>query len=237
MSFNIGLPNITGTTPAEQIQQLNSYLYRMAEQLNWALNTIESSVNGNTSPAVKFEQSEDVSSNEAEDTFNSIKALIIKSADIVKAYEETIIEDFNGTYFADSDFGTYLEETSRSIEENSKGVSEVYTLKETIVPRVDGLEEETRTTNAYIKRGYLGNDEGKEVYGVAVGETDENGAYKRYAWFTAERLTFFDENDTKVAYIGNGCLYIVGKSVFLGELQLGEYKMDTADGLAFTWIG
>lgn len=234
MAINIGLPCITGTTPAEQIRQLNSYLYQMAEQLNWALSAIETP-NGDAS-AVKIEQSESISPKEAEDTFNSIKALIIKSADIVKAYEETIMTDFNGTYFADSDFGTYLEKTSLSIEENSKGVNEVYTLKETIVPKVDGLEEENRTTNAYIKRGYLGNDDGKEVYGVAVGETDENGVYKRYAWFTADRLTFFDENDTKVAYIGNGCLYIVGRSVFLGELQLGGYIADTSDGLAFTWI-
>ena len=236
MSFNIGLPNITGSSPTEQIRQLNSYLIQMAEQLNWALNTIETSANENTSSAIKFEQSEDISPKEAEDTFNSIKALIIKSADIVKAYEETIMEDFNGTYFADSDFGTYLEQTSRTIEENSKGVNEVYTNVQTITNKVGGLEEETRTTNAYIRRGYLGNDDGKEVYGIAVGETDEKGVYRRYAWFTADRLTFFDENDTKVAYIGAGCLYILGKSVFLGEVQFGGYKADTFDGLAFTWI-
>ena len=239
MSFNIGLPNITGTNPAEQIKQLNSYLFQMAEQLNWALNTIETSVGGNTSSAVKIEQSEDISPKEAEDTFNSIKALIIKSADIVKAYEETIMEDFNGTYFADSDFGTYLEQTSRTITENSKDVYEVYTNVQTITNKVGKLEDENRTTNAYIRRGLLDYDkeDGSAIYGIEVGETNENGTFLKYARFKSDRLSFYDANNTEVAYIGAGCLYILGKSVFLGEAQFGGYKADTSDGLAFTWIG
>lgn len=238
MSFNIGLPNITGSSPTEQIRQLNSYLIQMAEQLNWALNTIETSANESTSSAIKFEQSEDISPKEAEDTFNSIKALIIKSADIVKAYEETIMTDFNGTYFADSDFGTYLEQTSRTIEENSKGVNEVYTNVQTITNKVGKLEDENRTTNAYIRRGLLDydKDDGSAIYGIEVGETNENGTFLKYARFKSDRLSFYDANNTEVAYIGAGCLYILGKSVFLGEVQFGGYKADTSDGLAFTWM-
>jgi hypothetical protein len=186
---------------------------------------------------------EEISPEEAEETFNSIKALIIKSADIVRAYEESIKSDFNGEYFADSNFGTYLDETSRSIEENSKGVTEVYTNVQTITDKVGGIEEDVRITNGYIKRGYLGDDKetGKAVYGIAVGETDTNGVYRRYAWFTADKLTFFDENDYDVAYIGNGCLYILGTSRFIGDVffggREGVYKADTSDGIAFTWIG
>ena len=172
MGININLPNITSTTPDGKIQQLQSYLYQMAEQLNWALSTIETEgSNVASSSAIKFEQSEGVTQQEAEETFNSIKALIIKSADIVKAYEETIMKDFNGSYFADSDFGTYLEQTSRSIEENSKGVTEVYTNVQTIEGKVENIENETLTTNTYIKKGFLDYDKktGEAIYGVAVG--------------------------------------------------------------------
>lgn len=217
--------------------QMQSYMHQLVEQLNWALNVVVDAQSGNTSNVVINKPSEDVSPKEAEDAFNSIKALIIKSADIVKAYEETIKTDFNGEYFADSDFGTYLEQTSRSIAENSKGVTEVYTNVQTITDKVGGIEEDVRKTNAYIKKGYLGDDDGKAVYGVAVGETDENGAYKKYAWFTADKLTFFDESGNPVAYIGNGCLYILGTSRFIGDVYFGGYKADTSDGLAFTWIG
>lgn len=238
MSIDLRYPNITGKTEAEQMAQMRSYLHQLVEQLNWALNAAESYQGGNTSAPVVVNGN--VPANEAQETFDSIKALIIKSADIVKAYETTIISNFNGKYFADSDFGTYIEETNRKVEENSKGVTETYTRVESIDSRVESVEDEVNTTNAYIKRGLL--DDGS--VGIEVGET-KDGSYHRYAQFTAERLTFYDVNRNPVAYIGAGdadksdtnCLYVTGKAVFLGEIQLGGYKTDTTDGLAFTWIG
>lgn len=223
--------------------QMQSYMHQLVQQLNWALNTIGDAQSGNTSNVVVNTSSKEISPKEAEDTFNAIKALIIKSADIVSAYEETIYSDFNGKYFADSDFGTYLEETKHSIEENSKYTEDVYTNVRTITDKVNGIEEDVRTTNTYIKKGYLGDDKdtGEAVYGISVGETDQSGVYRKYAWFTADKLTFFDEGDNPVAYIGNGCLYILGTSRFIGDVffvgREGTYKADTSDGLAFTWIG
>ena len=233
-------PNIQGKTEAEQLVQMKSYLHQLVEQLNWALNTVESAQGGNTS-AVVYQQGEPSTAQEAESTFNSIKALIIKSADIVKAYETTIFADFNGKYFADSDFGTYLEETSRTVSENSKDVTETFKRVETIDSRVEGVEDEVKKTNAYIKRGLLSNGE----YGIEVGETSDDGVFRHYARFTSEKLSFHDVNGNPVAYIGAGsadkddtnCLYVTGKAVFQGEIQLGGYKTDTSDGLAFTWIG
>ena len=238
MSIDIRFPNITATTAEGQMAQMQSYMHQLVQQLNWALNTIGDAQNGNMSNVVTNGSEKDISSEEAEDTFNSIKALIIKSADIVKAYEETIMTNFNGKYFADSDFGTYMEETSRSVEENSKGVNEVYTNVQTISGKVEGIEDELRETNAYIRRGVLDYEtDGSAIIGVEVGETNENGAYLKYARFKADRLSFYDANSEEVAYIGAGCLYILGKSSFLGEMQLGGYKIDTSDGVAFTWIG
>ena len=220
---------------------MQSYMYQLVEQLNWALSTVESAQGGNTSAPVVYKQSEPATPQDAQDTFNSIKALIIKSADIVKAYETTILTNFNGKYFADSDFGTYLEETSRAVEENSKGVTETFTRVEAIDSRVEGVEDENRITNAYIRRGLLNNGE----YGIEIGETSEDGIFRQYARFTSEKLSFHDINGNEVAYIGAGtsdkddtkCLYVTGKAVFLSEIQLGGYKTDTSDGLAFTWIG
>lgn len=238
MSINIRLPNITAQNDTGKLAQVQSYMYQLVEQLNWALNTIETASPGTTHPTVIVQQGETLSPKEAEDTFNSIKALIIKSADIVMAYEKTIMTNFNGKYFADSDFGTYIEETNRVIEENSKGVTESYTNIQRITTDLEGLEDEVRTTNAYIKRGLLDHDSnGNAIYGLEVGETAENGSFSKYARFTADKLSFYDAYGYEVAYIGAGCLYIVGKSVFLGEVQFGGYNADTSDGLAFTWIG
>ena len=230
---------------------MQSYMYQLVEQLNWALSAVDSAQSGNASAPVVYQQGEPSTAQEAENTFNSIKALIIKSADIVKAYEETILTNFNGTYFAESDFGTYIENTNRAILENSKGVTETYANIQTITNKegtgtLDKLEEDVRTTNAYIKRGHLYyDDSGKSVVGIEIGETSEDGTFRQYARFTSEKLSFHDINGNEVAYIGAGdadtedtnCLYITGKAVFQGAINFNKYAMDTSDGLAFTWIG
>lgn len=242
MKIDIRLPNITASTEEGKIQQMQSYMIQLVQQLNWALNTVESAQSGTVAPGVVVHNGTDADSQSAVNTFNSIKALIIKSADIVKAYEQTIISNFNGTYFAESDFGTFIEETNRNVAENSKGVTETYKNIQTITNAdgtgtLDILANDVRTTNAYIKRGLLGYDSnGNAVYGIEVGETNQDGTFLKYARFISDRLSFFDLNGDEVAYIGAGCLYVNGKTVFLGEIQLGGYKTDTTDGLAFTWI-
>ena len=243
MGVDIRLPNITATSTEGQVAQLQSYMYQMVQQLNWALNAISSAESGDTSNVAINESGGEITPEEAQNTFNSIKSLIIKSADIVNAYEETIKNDFNGTYFADSDFGTYLQKTKASIEENSQGLTATYTKVESIT-NDEGtgiLDKEIKESNAYIRRGFLGTyktgeKQGQDAYGVAVGETDESGVYKAYAWFTSDRLSFFDENNNEVAYISDQRLYITD-AIFLGTLQFGGYSIDTSDGLAFTWIG
>lgn len=243
MSIDIRLPNITAPTTEGQMAQMQSYMHQLVEQLNWALNTVGNAQSGDASNIVIDKQDKDISPEEAENTFNSIKALIIKSADIVRAYEETMRTTYNGEYIAVSDFGTYMEKTNKTVEENSKYTNEVYTNIQTITNesgggRLDILESESRETNAYIKRGLLGyDDNGNAIYGVEVGETNEDGAYTKYARFKSDRLSFYDADSNEVAYIGAGSLFIKGKAVFLGEVQFGGYQADTTDGLAFTWVG
>ena len=230
MGIDIRLPNITATDTEGKMSQIQSYMHQLVEQLNWALATVDNAIQGNTANVVMASQKAQNSEEDAVDTFNSIKALIIKSADIVTAYEESIKESFKGEYVAVSDFGTYTQSTNLAIEKNSKGVDELYS-------NVQTIGSEVRETNAYIRRGYLGDDtSGNAVYGIAVGETNEDGEYRKYAWFTAGRLSFFDGLGNEVAYISSKRLYITD-ATFLGTVQFGSYKADTSDGLAFTWIG
>ena len=230
MGIDIRLPNITATDTEGKMSQMQSYMHQLVEQLNWALATVDNAIQGNTANVVVASQKAQNSEEEAVDTFNSIKALIIKSADIVTAYEESIKESFKGEYVAVSDFGTYTQNTNLAIEKNSNGVDELYS-------NVQTIGDEVRETNAYIRRGYLGDDtSGNAVYGIAVGETNEDGEYRKYAWFTADKLSFFGDGGNEVAYISSKRLYITD-AVFLGTVQFGKYVADTSDGLAFTWIG
>lgn len=245
MSLDIRLPNITATDTEGKMAQMQSYMHQLVEQLNWALSTVDNAIQGNTSNVVVTSQKAQNSEEDAVSTFNSIKALIIKSADIVSAYEETIREDFSGEYVAVSDFGKYTQKTDLAIETNSNGVSELYTNVQKIGVETsekvteDGAED-TRASNVYIKRGYLGDDDGgSAIYGIEIGEkTSKNGVetFDGFARFTAGRLSFYDGGKDEVAYISQKKLYI-NEATFLVNVQLRGYVMDTSYGLAFLWNG
>ena len=260
MGVELRFPNITATNTEGQVAQMQSYMHQLVQQLNWALSSVNSAAQGDTSNIVlnggKNGGKTELSPKEAEDTFNSIKSLIIKSADIVKAYEDTMKETFNGSYVAQSDFGDLVRDTKLTIETDSRSISEFYSNTQEITNRIDSDVALIKDINAYIRRGEL--EEG--VIGIEIGQTttydkkDENGntvtdedgnpvkasKFERCARFTASRLSFFDSNDFEVAYIGQengvGCLYIVGRAAFLGDIQMGKYTVDTSDGLAFGWI-
>ena len=117
MSTNIRFPNITGKTEAEQLTQVKSYLHQLVEQLNWALSTIES---GNSNAAVqKASTGKTVTQEEVMTSFNDLKALIIKSANAVSAYEEAAEERYNGLYVAQSDLKADMMSMAKPIDVDS----------------------------------------------------------------------------------------------------------------------
>lgn len=138
-SIDIKLPNITATSVSGKVDELQSYVYQMVSQLNWALNTIDTS---NETGAEAYERLnanlkdiqtlQNKSEKTPEDNFNEIKALIIKSADIVEAYEQKIASDLSGEYVAQSEFGEYKKETASHLEQTDRSVSAVVESVETI---------------------------------------------------------------------------------------------------------
>ena len=86
--IDIRLPNITATDPAAQLSEVRSYLYQMVEQLNWALNTLDTgSVTANGNTAVISNNNGNAGdgggamSSEVLENFGSLKSLIIKTAE------------------------------------------------------------------------------------------------------------------------------------------------------------
>lgn len=238
MSFDINVPKITALNDSGKIEQIRSYLYQLAEQLKWALNSIESGGTkvlhkGSTATSVA------VAEEETQATFNSIKALIIKSADIVEAYSEEINRKFAGEYVAKSDYGTFLELTEKSITTNSKGVENLFKSVQEIITDIENLEHTLIEVNAHIRSGLLYYDgSGVPIYGLEVGQKnviDGVEVFNKYARFTSDRLSFYDKNDTEVAYISDYKLYITNAQI-TGTLTLGRFELDTSNGLAIKWV-
>ena len=147
MGIELRLPNISGNDK-EQLVQIRSYLYQIIPQLQWALNnvsatevssgTIDQIARRISSASVSGVPSTSVS---AEVTFDKLKPLIIKSADIVEAYYEEINKRLESLYVAESDFGTFMEKTTQDIEETSSYVDQKFSdIQVIITDEVDGLK-------------------------------------------------------------------------------------------------
>ena len=144
MGIDLRLPNINGATEREQLLQIKNFLYQHIEQLQFALNSIGTSNNTSTGVVTTIPKSlvsPAQTTVSAEATFGSIKALIIKSADIVDAYYEEINKRLEGEYVAQSDFGVFEEHTSQDIFENSTNVNRVFNNVQEIKTGVDSSLE------------------------------------------------------------------------------------------------
>lgn len=240
MSIQIQTPNITAADDRQRLQQIQSYLYRMAGQLQWAFDTLQTT-GGGTAGTLPLSRQQESGKTDPASTFAAIKSLIIKSADIVESYSQQISQKLEGQYVARSEFGTYCEQTTQEIRTNSAGISQLFTDLRQISDTVGGLYDSAIRTNAYLKSGYLGeNQDGTPVYGLEIGQTnsvDGTTVFDKFARFTADRLSFFDSNDVEVAYISDYKLYITNAEVS-GSLWLsGRFKIYYKGGLAFQWIG
>ena len=341
MGIELRLPNIKGTDK-EQLVQIRSYLYQLTEQLQWALNNVNTSATNYVVQQVPRSASSPLStastggSFDAEVAFDKLKPFIIKSADIVEAYYEEINSMLQGQYVAQSDFGTFIEQTQATITATSTYVDQKYNDVQVIISEIDTtvqvidgdvktldttvqtIDENTSTldtnvgtinervgdldaqvvtaneqigdlnstvtevngeidtlntknketdeeigklksdiegvndnlddirasiieANAYIRSGLLYYDNSIPVFGLEIGQTNTvNGAevFNKYARFTSDRLTFYDKNDTEVAYISDYKLYIRNVEI-TDTYKIGRF-VDTvmSNGDVVTkWVG
>lgn len=239
---DIRYPNITGGTEAAQLLQVRSYLHQLVDQLNVTLAEVEGRAVESANAIVRKASSTEAAETNAKSTFNSIKALIIKSADIINAYYDEINYRLEGVYVAESDFGDYAERTTKTVEETAALTQELYTNVQAIVSEMEGIKSQVIEANAYINSGLLDYDEdGVPIYGLEIGqrnEIDGEEVFNQFARFTAARLSFYDQNDNEVAYVSDKKLYITHVEV-TGTFALGGFKDEVqADGSIVTkWVG
>jgi hypothetical protein len=235
-------PQLAGSDH-EQLKQLHSFVFQLVEQLEWALANVDTSNNTVVvTPTPKSLQSASQPKVSAEATFGSIKALIIKSADIVNAYYDEINSRLSSEYIAKSDFGTYLNQSSQSITQNSEYIEQLFSNLQQITTSIDNLNFTLAEVNAHIRSGKLYEDEnGLPVVGLEIGQVatvDGTEVFNKFARFTADRLSFYDQNGVELAYISDYVLYISDVKI-KGSLQEGGYKdyINANGGIVTKWVG
>lgn len=282
--INIRSPGIGMGSDREQLGQIRSYLYQLSEQLNWAFEHVST---GGTTVEIQQVAEQQAQHLDPEATFAAIKSLIIKSADIVNSYYDSISAKLNGLYVAESEFGAYVEKTNAAIEANSKGITQNYQNQQTLntsfttginqakstagsaaedaasakqvaqdtaagfgaleaqakdlQDQMGALNATVISTNAYIKTGLLyEGEDGIPVYGLEIGQTNTvNGqnVFSKFARFSANRLSFYDQNSTEVAWISDYVLHITNAEITGNLYVLNRFRIFYGNGLAFQWIG
>ena len=102
----------------EQLVRQYSYLFQMAQQLNVALGQLESGgtaapSGGTAAPAAEREQQ-----------YQTLKSMIVKTADTVQRRMDQLSTKLTGEYVAASEFGTYVERLNAYLEANPEALTQ-----------------------------------------------------------------------------------------------------------------
>lgn len=161
-SLNLAYPKRMGGTAQEQI----SALYRsQCEIIDW-LNLSDWSAE-----AVLQEIAQGIDEDAALRTskekkltgFESLKQLIIKTADFSMENSEQFSKTLKGGFVAKSTFGEYVRQTSLTLTANSEGITQLFDY-------TDGINNQyTGKSQQYVKTGLLYYDGVTPRYGVGVG--------------------------------------------------------------------
>ena len=231
MTLELRLPNLTGKTEKEQLEQIKGYLFSTIRQLNWALQNIEKTEEQTRVIVEKMEEKSS-SPDAVQDTFNSLKNLIIKDADIVYAYGEQISKDLSSTYVAQSEFGTYQKDVDSRIAANAESITQTYSVVESIGGQV-------RETEGYVKTGVIGEDENGSIIGVEI-KSGEAGGNKVFSRYTAKGTEIFNENGRPTIVLQENKTKLTGNVTLTGSnasLSMNGFVLDPTDGVGLYWEG
>lgn len=128
----------------------------------------------------------------------------------------------------DADIISYKYDIDNSLSDVQKGI--------------DNIKISIAEVNATIKSGLLYYDEnGLPVYGLELGQTnivDGIETFNKFARFTADRLSFYDQNEKEVAYISDRKLYINHVEV-TATFQMGGFveSVFVDSSIVKRWVG
>lgn len=246
--INLPNPPVLSSDPSSQVVQLRTYLIQMSEQLNVALNTLDSAVKINQTVS-QNDGGSAVTKDEAASQFVTLRSLIIKTADVISSEMESFKLEMDGKYVAISDFGEYQKDTKSAIEGNSEGITQNYSEIQSITNNLNDsnstFSKYIMDTKAFIRTGSLYEDsDGRNVYGVAVGQWNEDtadgtpeGDTSHYlATFTSKKLSFWKDG-SELAYLSNDKLYIQNAEILNSLTIDGKWEVTANGGFTVKWIG
>ena len=242
-------PMLTGS-PVEQVSQMRTYLFQLAEMLNVALTETDNKI---TTVKEDSQQSVSASKAEADNSYKALRNLIIKTGDTVILVRDEINQTLRSSYVSKSDYGAYYEQIETSVKQTAESVLTSYDYDAKIsdvLGRVEGLDNWTAHVEGYIRQGIIGEDEsGLPIIGIAIGqnlrslgkqtvggvEYDVLDDTQSCAFYTATGISF-RLGGKEVAYLTNEREFITDLMIG-GTLIQGNWQISTTYGYTLKWIG
>lgn len=243
----ISLPPYPTGTAEQMAARQYSYLFQMAQQLNLALEALESGSaaqhQGGTQQAPAG-----TAVSALQQQYENLRSMVIKTAEQVEKVTEELTAQLDEEYVAQSEFGTYIQRLSAYLEAHPDALTQYYGFFSDLQANIEAVDAAFThyrvDTQGYIRTGIVSYDGDVPVYGVAVGqnlttrEVDGETVVEQNnfrAVFTSRRLSFW-QDDTEIAYLSDNRLYITDITVLSG-LTVGQWRLESNGGLAFQWMG
>lgn len=139
-------PAITAGDLPGQMVQLKGYLKQLVDQLNQEASASRPAPSsGGVIGSSKTNQSTGAAS------FDEIKSLVIKSAEVVSAVGNAVIKRLEGQYVAQSEYGTYTQDTAAAFAASDRQIAALLESVEQISTGLSDLEGSTLEQLARIQ--------------------------------------------------------------------------------------
>lgn len=209
-------PTLAGNEQA-QLQQIWAYLYSLSQAIN---NNLEGIGSNELTDAERVTMKEIIGKTSAEQglsEMDTLKSLIIKTANFVQNSLKEYRLNLIGETVASGTFGRYVRHTGLDVAVTPTGITQNYTFEEI----VQGLKVFSINAKNYIKTGLLRTVNNIPVYGVAIGKdvvtfsqdgTETYNDGNKVAELTADELSFWQNNVKIASYTGTGITFYYGSS-------------------------
>ena len=245
MAERIETPPTMQGDEKQQLEQMWRYLYQLSEAINSNLDAI----GGNDlTDAERKTMNEILNSagistdgNGIPSDYETLKSLIIKTADFVQTKLTEYRLNLLGETVASGQFGRYVQQTGLDVVVTPTGITQNYSFREI----VQDLKQYEVNAKNYIKTGLLRTVDSLPVYGVAIGkdivtfsdqgvETYNDG--NKVAELTAEELSFWQNGNKIASYTGTSIIFFAGDSKRL-ELSGDGVKIYKGTSLQAEFLG
>ncbi|MDO4861750.1 MAG: hypothetical protein Q3984_03680 [Eubacteriales bacterium] len=239
-------PQLQGS-PEQQLIAMRDYLVRLAQSLEQVGGSDVAAAKAATNAA---KAAQEQAAQEVRSTANSLKALIIKTADEITEYTDTRVENFESLYVAKSDYGTYYNQIETQVEQTARDTVETYHYTEAI----GELNAYLTDLNGQIRRGVIEDPETHEVHlGIAIseqlsftGQTQTEGGLTYYelapgqtlGLYTSTGWQFWINGVRRGWFSSEDSMLHVSNIVVENRLQLGsEWEIVSVNGFGLRYIG